>query len=88
MSSIDGVLRELIGEAESRELMDEMLTKPQDEKVATIIARIRVLKDDNKEAEASDAWDAMRRQGAHATVTTIDKSPALPCSLIDHHPGI
>lgn len=55
MSSIDGVLRELIGEAESRELMDEMLTKPQDEKVATIIARIRVLKDNNKEAEASDA---------------------------------
>ena len=64
MSSIDGVLRELIGEAESRELMDEMLTKPQDEKVATIIARISVLKDNNKEAEASDAWDAMRRQGA------------------------
>ena len=73
MSSIDGVLRELIGEAESRELMDEMLTKPQDEKVATIIARIRVLKDDNREAEASDACDAMRRQGAHATVTTMHR---------------
>ena len=55
MSSIDGVLRELIGEAESRELMDEMLTKPQDEKVATIIARIRVL----KPREFQRSWHGM-----------------------------